>query len=137
MWRNKAIEIRAQFERNRNVRDPRAVAALLNEAEKEVQKYSHPDPYRRALASCPLPSSWVGLAKAMRCADRTPWFTLAQPHSSPTAPSGALLLEFAVLYVLKLTLLVLQGAQLAGEFATPQLASNGPAAPSVRMTLSG
>jgi len=54
LWRNKAIEIRAQFERNRNVRDPRAVAALLNEAEKEVHKFSHPDPYRRAspLSSC-------------------------------------------------------------------------------------
>lgn len=47
LWRNKAIEIRAQFERNRNVRDPRAVAALLTEAEREVQKVSHPDPYRR------------------------------------------------------------------------------------------
>lgn len=47
IWRPKAIEIRAQFERNRDVRDPRAVAALLNEAEKEVAKYSHPDPYRR------------------------------------------------------------------------------------------
>ncbi|GAA5983534.1 hypothetical protein JCM10908_000322 [Rhodotorula pacifica] len=46
LWRNKAIEIRAQFERNRNVRDPRAVAALLNEAEREVQKVAHPDPYR-------------------------------------------------------------------------------------------
>ncbi|CEQ39654.1 SPOSA6832_01196, partial [Sporobolomyces salmonicolor] len=46
LWRNKAIEIRAQFERNRNVRDPRAVAALLNEAEKEVQRLAHPDPYR-------------------------------------------------------------------------------------------
>ncbi|KAL8279170.1 hypothetical protein RQP46_008426 [Phenoliferia psychrophenolica] len=37
------------FERNRNVRDPRAVAALLNEAEKEVQRLSHPDPYRASL----------------------------------------------------------------------------------------
>ncbi|GAA5850542.1 hypothetical protein JCM8547_001908 [Rhodosporidiobolus lusitaniae] len=49
LWRPKAIEIRAEFERNRNIRDPRAVAALLNEAEKQVQKYSHPDPYRPAL----------------------------------------------------------------------------------------
>ncbi|BGO99761.1 hypothetical protein NBRC10512_003168 [Rhodotorula toruloides] len=46
LWRIKAMELRAQFERNRNVRDPRAVAALLNEAEQEVQKLSHPDPYR-------------------------------------------------------------------------------------------
>jgi hypothetical protein len=54
LWRNKAIEIRAQFERNRNVRDPRAVAALLNEAEREVQKFAHPDPYRRELLSISL-----------------------------------------------------------------------------------
>jgi hypothetical protein len=47
LWRNKAIEIRVAFERNRNVRDPRAVANLLNQAEKEVQRMSHPDPYRR------------------------------------------------------------------------------------------
>lgn len=47
LWRNKAIEIRVQFERNRHVKDPRAVAALLNEAEKEVQRMAHPDPYRR------------------------------------------------------------------------------------------
>lgn len=47
MWRNKAIEIRVQFERNRHVRDPRAVARLLNEAEKEVQRMAHPDPYKR------------------------------------------------------------------------------------------
>ena len=46
LWRDRAIEIRVMFERNRNVRDPRAVAALLNEAEKEVQRLSHPDPYR-------------------------------------------------------------------------------------------
>lgn len=54
LWRNKAIEIRAQFERNRNVRDPRAVAALLTEAEREVQKVSHPDPYRRELLVLPV-----------------------------------------------------------------------------------
>ncbi|ORY56533.1 hypothetical protein BCR35DRAFT_309777 [Leucosporidium creatinivorum] len=49
LWRNKAIEIRVQFERNRHVKDPRAVAALLNEAEKEVQRMAHPDPYRPSL----------------------------------------------------------------------------------------
>ncbi|KAI5481876.1 hypothetical protein MNV49_000153 [Pseudohyphozyma bogoriensis] len=49
LWRNKAIEIRVQFERNRDVKDPRAVAALLNEAEKEVQRLSHPDPYKPSL----------------------------------------------------------------------------------------
>lgn len=49
LWRNRAIEIRVMFERNRNIRDPRAVAKLLNEAEEEVQRMSHPDPYRPSL----------------------------------------------------------------------------------------
>ncbi|SCZ88193.1 BZ3500_MvSof-1268-A1-R1_Chr2-1g04249 [Microbotryum saponariae] len=49
LWRERAIEIRVQFERNRNVRDPRAVAALLHEAEKAVQDMSHPDPYRASM----------------------------------------------------------------------------------------
>jgi hypothetical protein len=51
LWRNRAIEIRVQFERNKNVRDPRAVASLLRDAEKEVLRLSHPDPYRRESAS--------------------------------------------------------------------------------------
>ncbi|KAH8915044.1 hypothetical protein BT69DRAFT_1357063 [Atractiella rhizophila] len=44
-WRIKALHIRAMFEQNRQVRDPRAVAKLLAEAEKEVAKWDHPDPY--------------------------------------------------------------------------------------------
>lgn len=49
LWRDRAIEIRVAFEKNKNVKDPRAVALLLNEAEKEVIRLSHPDPYRGAL----------------------------------------------------------------------------------------
>merc|ERR1711939_612000 len=46
LWRDRAIEIRVAFERNRHVRDPRAVAQLLREAEKTVEALSHPNPYR-------------------------------------------------------------------------------------------
>ncbi|CAH7672701.1 hypothetical protein BY996DRAFT_4577763 [Phakopsora pachyrhizi] len=51
IWRQKAIEIRVKFERNRDVRDPRAVAKLLREAELEILKEEHPDPYRPPLAA--------------------------------------------------------------------------------------
>jgi NADH dehydrogenase (ubiquinone) 1 beta subcomplex subunit 9 len=47
IWREKAIEIRVQFERNRDVKDPRAVARLLQQAEETVAALEHPDPYRR------------------------------------------------------------------------------------------
>jgi len=49
LWRDRAIEIRVMFERNRDVKDPRAVAKLLHDAEKVVAGLSHPDPYRPAL----------------------------------------------------------------------------------------
>lgn len=51
IWRQKAIEIRVKFERNRDVRDPRAVAKLLHEAELLLAKTEHPDPYRPPLAA--------------------------------------------------------------------------------------
>ncbi|KAH9442873.1 hypothetical protein Pst134EB_027226 [Puccinia striiformis f. sp. tritici] len=47
IWRQKAIEIRVKFERNRDVRDPRAVKKLLHEAEVQLAETEHPDPYRR------------------------------------------------------------------------------------------
>ncbi|KAM0791500.1 hypothetical protein ACM66B_005953 [Microbotryomycetes sp. NB124-2] len=49
LWRNKAIEIRVEFERNRNVKDPRAVANLLRQAEQQVAAMSHPDPYKPSM----------------------------------------------------------------------------------------
>lgn len=52
LWRDRAIEIRVMFEKNKNVKDPRAVARLLREAEGEVGRLSHPDPYRRE-SCCP------------------------------------------------------------------------------------
>ncbi|CAD6566724.1 MAG: hypothetical protein CYPHOPRED_001105 [Cyphobasidiales sp. Tagirdzhanova-0007] len=49
LWRNKAIELRVLFEKNKNVRDPRRVATLLREVEAESSKLAHPDPYRPPL----------------------------------------------------------------------------------------
>lgn len=61
LWRREAIQIRAEFERNRlarhllsmrpgssphrNVHDPRALAQILEKAEADLQKNKHPDPY--------------------------------------------------------------------------------------------
>ncbi|WVQ79392.1 hypothetical protein IAT38_001489 [Cryptococcus sp. DSM 104549] len=46
LWRYKALEIRAEFEANRDVTEPRALAVLLENAEKKLAKRIHPDPYR-------------------------------------------------------------------------------------------
>jgi len=45
VWREKAIEIRAEFERNRNVTDPRAIGQIIAEAERRLAQKAHPDPY--------------------------------------------------------------------------------------------
>ncbi|KAF8076686.1 NDUFB9, NADH-ubiquinone oxidoreductase [Lyophyllum atratum] len=45
LWRPQALEIRAEFERNRNVHDPRALATILEKAEAELAERKHPDPY--------------------------------------------------------------------------------------------
>ena len=46
-WRAEALSIRAAFEKNRNIRNPRELARVLQEAEEQLQKIAHPDPYRR------------------------------------------------------------------------------------------
>ncbi|KAF8897779.1 NADH-ubiquinone oxidoreductase complex I subunit [Infundibulicybe gibba] len=45
LWRAQAMEIRAEFERNRNVHDPRALALILEKAEADLAHKKHPDPY--------------------------------------------------------------------------------------------
>ncbi|KAI0776209.1 hypothetical protein BD413DRAFT_527249 [Trametes elegans] len=45
LWRARALTIRAEFERNRDVHDPRALAAILEKAEKALADRKHPDPY--------------------------------------------------------------------------------------------
>ncbi|VDB89898.1 unnamed protein product [Peniophora sp. CBMAI 1063] len=44
LWRPRALAIRAQFEQNRNVRDPRALAKILEKAEAELKAKKHLDP---------------------------------------------------------------------------------------------
>lgn len=49
LWRQKALDIRAQFERNKHVSNPKEIQLLLKNAEKELQSWAHPDPYKRML----------------------------------------------------------------------------------------
>ncbi|KAJ7498587.1 hypothetical protein FB451DRAFT_1202396 [Mycena latifolia] len=44
-WRAKAMQIRAEFEVNRHVKDPRELARVLEEAEAKLAAWKHPDPY--------------------------------------------------------------------------------------------
>ncbi|KAI0940095.1 hypothetical protein AcW1_004906 [Taiwanofungus camphoratus] len=50
LWRARALAIRAEFERNRDVHDPRALAEILAKAEADLAVKIHPDPYRPAEA---------------------------------------------------------------------------------------
>ncbi|KAF8735432.1 hypothetical protein AX14_002023 [Amanita brunnescens Koide BX004] len=45
LWRPRALQIRAEFERNRDVHDPRALAAIFAKAEAYLAEIKHPDPY--------------------------------------------------------------------------------------------
>lgn len=47
LWRADAQHIRAEFEHNRNVRNPRELASILNRAEEKLASRKHPDPYKR------------------------------------------------------------------------------------------
>ena len=46
LWRQKALDIRAQFERNKHVTNPKELQQLLKNTEKELQDWAHPDPYK-------------------------------------------------------------------------------------------
>ncbi|KAH8985430.1 hypothetical protein EDB86DRAFT_2810223 [Lactarius hatsudake] len=62
LWRARACAVRAEFERNRNVHDPRALAVILEKAEEELARKRHPDPYIRASSSVePLRHSYTRL----------------------------------------------------------------------------
>ncbi|ETW83680.1 hypothetical protein HETIRDRAFT_123478 [Heterobasidion irregulare TC 32-1] len=45
LFRARALNIRAEFEKNRHVHDPRALASILEKAEAELAEKRHPDPY--------------------------------------------------------------------------------------------
>ncbi|KAL0059875.1 hypothetical protein AAF712_013357 [Marasmius tenuissimus] len=44
LWRKEALLIRAEFERNRNIHDPRQLATILERAEAQLNHIKHPDP---------------------------------------------------------------------------------------------
>ena len=46
LWRQKALQIRAQFDQNKHVTSPKEIQALVQKAEKELQDWAHPDPYK-------------------------------------------------------------------------------------------
>ncbi len=46
LWRQKALAIRAQFEHNKHVTNPKKIQVLVQNAEKELQDWAHPDPYK-------------------------------------------------------------------------------------------
>lgn len=46
LWRQKALAIRAQFEQNKSVSNPKEIQVLVHNAEKELEEWAHPDPYK-------------------------------------------------------------------------------------------
>src|SRR5579862_4487936 len=51
VFRSQALEIRRRFEENKHISDPRVLAKIIEDAEKELYENRHPDPYIRT-------SSW-------------------------------------------------------------------------------
>ena len=47
VWRQEALEIRARFDANKDIKDIRRATILLEEGEKEYFRWIHPDPYIR------------------------------------------------------------------------------------------
>ncbi|KAI7907032.1 uncharacterized protein BX663DRAFT_494591 [Cokeromyces recurvatus] len=46
LWRQKALQIRARFDQNKNITNPKQIQALVQNTEKELQEWAHPDPYK-------------------------------------------------------------------------------------------
>jgi len=45
LWRPQALAIRQLFDANREVREPRQLKKLISQAEADLEKWKHPDPY--------------------------------------------------------------------------------------------
>ncbi|KAF9082694.1 hypothetical protein BGX23_012203 [Mortierella sp. AD031] len=45
LFRRKAVELRMQFDANKNLRHPRQIAQAIQEAERQLTELAHPDPY--------------------------------------------------------------------------------------------
>jgi NADH dehydrogenase (ubiquinone) 1 beta subcomplex subunit 9 len=46
LWRQKALEIRQQFELNKNVTSPKELQQIFAKTEKQLEEFAHPDPYK-------------------------------------------------------------------------------------------
>ncbi|CAG8529037.1 3219_t:CDS:2 [Paraglomus brasilianum] len=56
LWREKALEIRARFTANKNVASTVELRKILENTERELEEFKHPDPYRYPTA--PDGSKW-------------------------------------------------------------------------------
>ncbi|KAG0226271.1 hypothetical protein B0O80DRAFT_454077 [Mortierella sp. GBAus27b] len=45
LFRRKAVELRMQFDANKNLTHPRQIAQAVQEAERLLTEFRHPDPY--------------------------------------------------------------------------------------------
>ncbi|KAF9967536.1 hypothetical protein BGZ73_000512 [Actinomortierella ambigua] len=45
LFRRKAVELRIQFDANKNITNPRQIAAIVRDAERQLEDLRHPDPY--------------------------------------------------------------------------------------------
>ncbi|KAG0343047.1 hypothetical protein BG000_009366 [Podila horticola] len=45
LFRHKAVELRIQFDANKNVHHPRQIGSLVKETERQLAESRHPDPY--------------------------------------------------------------------------------------------
>ena len=48
MWIEKGFELRAEFDKNKNVTDPRLIEKLVSDGEAKLAELQHPDPYNSA-----------------------------------------------------------------------------------------
>lgn len=44
-WRTQALQLRALYDANKNIKDMGKAAAILEEEEKNFEQWKHPDPY--------------------------------------------------------------------------------------------
>lgn len=84
IWRDRAIEIRVEFERHREVRNPRELANLFQRAEKELETIKHPDPYKREY--CLSKSSIAGVTLLLSCSTKS--LTLYSHLTAPMFEDG-------------------------------------------------
>ncbi|KNZ77233.1 NADH dehydrogenase [ubiquinone] 1 beta subcomplex subunit 9 [Termitomyces sp. J132] len=97
LWRPQALQIRAEFERNRNVHDPRALAVILEKAEADLADKKHPDPY--------IAPMFPGGTKWYVCNSMTRTRLIKGPH----AGNEILHLQWALCTTTKLTVLTTRG----------------------------